>query len=449
MTQDVLDRLRSSNPLPRGSTAPALEALLPRLETAGRGPRRFRPFGLLAPALGVAVALLVVVGALSVLRAGHHRPTVNRKHVAASPPKVPALPSGGMRGLVLVVGGGFSSSSVGVISVQQCLGCLADGNQTPHSRDLYWLARTVDGGRSWRLTRERYSIQAPLFAGQDGWAGGLQATGSQAGGIAEYYMTHDGGRTWSVAPAAAPNQGGALVSIGGGEVWAVGLTPNNVMIMHAPVAGKRLRATVSQPIHGGSTNVQVFAGGPATAYVSNAPQQLFVTHDDGQTWQRIGPACRSGEAGGLVSAYGNTVWAQCYSQKSGREVLSRSDNGGRSWQQLHSDVAPSMPPQPVSPQSAWALSGHTVLRTSDGGLTWSSVWSAATSPPRSLRSKTASSMAAGSNPLLIAQSPTSATLVTPKTSGAGKRAKVTNLVVYRTTDGGRTWQPYVVPLGAR
>jgi hypothetical protein len=52
--------------------------------------------------------------------------------------------------------------------------------------------------------------------------------------------------------------------------------------------------------------------------------------------------------------------------------------------------------------------------------------------------------------LLIAESPTSASLVTAITSGGTReRAKHTNLVVYRTTDGGRTWRPYVVPLRVR
>jgi photosystem II stability/assembly factor-like uncharacterized protein len=451
VTPDVLDRLRASNPLPDGSTAPELESLLRRLDTVARGPRRFRPFRLLVPVLGVAVALLVLIGALGVLHAGH-RGAVSRRHVPAPPPTVPLAPRGGMRGLVLVVGAGFSSSSDGVISVQQCLGCLDDGNQTPHSRDLYWLARTVDGGRNWSLTRERYSLQRPLFVGQNGWAGGLEATGPQAGGVAEYYVTHDGGRTWSVAPAAAPNQGGALVSIGGNEVWATGLTPTNVTIMHALVAGDRLSATASQPIHGGSTNVQVIAGRPGTAYVSNAdaPRQTFVTHDDGRSWQRIQPACPSGEGGELAAAYGDTLWAECYSTRSQRQVLSRSDNGGSSWQQLHPRLAPSIPPQPVSTEAAWALSGHKVLRTTNRGLTWSAVWSAANSQPPSLRSQTPPPIAAGSNLLLIANSPTSASLVTAITRGhVGDQTRLTNLVVYRTADGGQTWQPYVVSLGMR
>jgi photosystem II stability/assembly factor-like uncharacterized protein len=356
-----------------------------------------------------------------------------------------------MRGLVLMVGAGFSPPSQGVISLQQCVGCLANGNQTAHSRDRYWLARTVDGGRSWSLIKEHYAIQAPLFVGRSGWAGGLKAEGPQAGGVAEYYVTHDGGRSWNVAPAAAPNQGGALVSVSGGEVWATGLVPNAVTIMHAPVTGGRLRATASQPIHGGSTNVQVIAAGRGTAYVSNADvrRQTFVTHDDGQSWQRIRPPCSSGESGGLNTAHGDTVWAECYSPVNPRPVLALSEDGGRSWQRISRSVALTSAPQLVSSETAWALSGRKVLRTTDGGLTWSAVWSAATSQPPALRSKTPPPIAAGPDLLLVAQSPTSASVVIAITGGTRTGAKLTNLVVYRTTDGGRTWQPSVVPLGMR
>ncbi len=451
MTRDALDRLRANNPLPHGSSAPELETLLGRLETIAPGPRRLRPFRPLVPILGVAVALGVLIGALGVLRAGHRAP-VGRHHVSRQPVVVPAAPKGGMPGFVFLSGAGLASSSGGVISLQQCLGCRDDGNQTAHSRDLYWLARTVDGGRHWSLTKEHYSIEQPLFVGQDGWAGGLEAAGPQAGGIAEYYVTHDGGRTWRVAPAAAPNEGGALVSVGGGEVWATGVTPTNVTILHAPVAGSRLGATASQPIHGSWTNVQVMAGGSGTAYVFNAdaPRQTFVTHDDGRTWQRMQPPCPSGERGGLTAAYGDTIWADCNSPTSQQQALERSDSGGRSWQRLHPGPAGPVQLQPVSAEAGWAVSGHDVLRTTDGGATWSAVWSEANSQPPSLRSQLPPPIAAGPNPLLIAQSPTSASLVVAIAHGRlGQHSKLTNLVVYRTTDGGRTWQPYIVPLGNR
>jgi hypothetical protein len=53
-------------------------------------------------------------------------------------------------------------------------------------------------------------------------------------------------------------------------------------------------------------------------------------------------------------------------------------------------------------------------------------------------------------PQLIAQTPTSATVLTLLTRGHdGRQAAFTNLAMYRTSDGGRTWRPYVVALGQR
>jgi hypothetical protein len=468
MTADPLELLRASNPVPRGSSAPPIDRVLDRIraERSARRPRRGWGGGgrwrgwdggvswgsRIFPAVGAATAIAAVAVVSVFLLAAHHRGAVKHSEpakptVSTTPSPVPVRPTEGMHGLVSVQGAGFASSLNGVISIQQCVGCRPNGDQTASSTDSYWLARTTDGGRTWSVTKRRYSLQAPLFVGQDGWAGGLQAQGSQAGGIAEYYVTHDGGRTWNVAPAAAPNEGGALVSVGGGEVWATGVTPASVTILHAPVTGSRLTATASQPIHGGWTNVEVFAGGPGTAYVSNAdaPGQTFVTRDGGRSWQRIQQPCPRGERGGLTAAFGDTVWAECSSTRSQREVLARSGNGGASWRQLPLTAAPAML-QPVSADVAWAISGRTVSRTTDAGLTWKSVWAANSQPPL-LRSQAPPPLVAGLNPL-SAQSPTAASVVMTVVTDGGKRSRYTNLVVYRTSNGGATWIPSVVRLPA-
>jgi photosystem II stability/assembly factor-like uncharacterized protein len=453
MNEDVLGRLRASNPLPGGSDAPPIEDVLARLNLnldAPRARRRRRSIGVLAPVLGAAVAVLVLVVALTGLHRAH--PHVHRSTQPPAPKLIPHAPRGGMRGLVTVWGAGFASTSDGVISLQQCLGC-RNGAPTAHSTYRYWLATTRDAGLSWSLTPQRYYLQQPMFVGANGWAGGLKAAASGGGGIAEYYVTHDGGHSWSVAPAAAPNEGGALVSIAGGEVWAVGLT-TRVAILHAPVTASRLDATTSQPIQGSWTNVEVIAAGPGTAYVSNGdvPRQTFVTHDDGHSWQRIPPPCAGGERGVPASAYGDTVWAVCSSTQGPRITLARSLDGGRTWQQLNCPAVPRNGVQAVSPRVAWMLTiTGQIWRTTDAGQIWRAKWSAASSEPKPLRSN-APAIAAGLSmlPQLIAQTPTSATVLTLLTRGHdGRQAAFTNLAMYRTSDGGRTWRPYVVALGQR
>jgi photosystem II stability/assembly factor-like uncharacterized protein len=454
MTDDVLDRVRAINPLPEGSAAPPFEVVLTRVHAAAPTSRRRRAVRLLVPVFSIAITILVLVVAVVDLRTNHQRVT-RPAHVPTAPPRVPVAPTGGMQGLVSVWGAGFSSASDGVISVQQCLGC-RNGNRSAHSTERYWLVTTGDGGQTWKLAARRYYIQQPLFVGQNGWSGGLQATGPQARGmgIAQYYVTHDGGRNWSVAPAAAPNEGGSVVSLAGGEVWATGLA-NQVAILHAPVAGSRLTATAAQPIHGNWTNVEVFAGGAGTAYVvnDNAPQETFVTHDNGQTWQHIAPPCSHGGAALLTAAYGETVWANCAPSQGARTTATvRSDNGGRSWQRLSRPIGAELRLQPVSARVAWALAADgNVLRTTDGGLTWRTAWSAADPRDAPLRTPVPRIAAGFSNlPILVAQTSNSAIVVTMITRGhVGQQAKLTNLVVYRTTDGGQTWRPYVVPLASR
>lgn len=448
MTDNVMDRLSASNPLPEGSTAPPFEAIAAQVHAAGPPARRWRPLRLLGPAFSVAIAIFVIVVAVGGLRT-NHRTVTRPAHVPTAPPPIPATPAG-MHGLVYVQGVGFSSASDGVISLQQCLGCRNNGDQTAHSTDRYWLVSTRDGGRTWNLSARRYSIQQPLFIGQNGWAGGLQATGPEAGGIARYYVTHDGGRSWNVAPTAAPNEGGGLVSLGGNEAWAIGLS-TQVAILHAPVAGSRLTATASQPIHGDQTNVAVIAGDAGTAYAFNstASRETFVTHDDGRTWQHIAPPCPRGSTAALAGAYGETVWANCSSARGQTTGLVRSDDGGRSWQQLPAPTGTELRLQPVSARVAWALvAGGKVLRTTDAGRTWRTVWSSTDPREDPFRSQgPAIAALSGSVPILVAETSSSASVVTLITHGhTGQQARLTNLVVYRTADDGQTWRPYVVPL---
>jgi photosystem II stability/assembly factor-like uncharacterized protein len=242
-----------------------------------------------------------------------------------------------------------------------------------------------------------------------------------------------------------------VVSIGGGEVWATGLS-QNVAILHAAANSSRLAVTSAQPIRGNWTNVLVIAGGHQIAYVANgnAPKQTFVTHDGGRSWQRIPPLCPAGAGGALLAAYGNTVWAECQRPPARQQqiALEWSPDGGRNWERRAPITASAMwRIQPVSARVAWALSTNGVLRrTTDAGHTWTQVWSAASSQPPTLTAVVSLTDPAASPPLLITQSPTTASIVLTLTRDRGRQRR-TDLVLYRTTNGGRSWQPQVVALG--
>lgn len=459
MTTDPLDLLRAINPVPSGSSAPPIDPVLERIYAEGPARRRWRAWiGALVPALGAAVAIAVAAVAL-VLVGVDHRGSV-RHHLPAAN-LVPSAPKGGMRGLVFIEGAAFASASDGLISMQQCLG-YQNGDPTAHTSCRDWIAATPDGGASWRFARQDEYVFNPRFTEADGWAEGLKAQSDTGGGFARFFVTHDGGRSWSVAPSTASALGpGQDVSVGGGEVWAVGSDCSDsalcpVTILHAPVTGSGLQATATQPVAGSWTNVEVVAAGPQTAYVVNPDhaQQTFVTHDDGRSWQRIEspcPATPSDFSRLASSGSAGSVWDSCQ-PRHGATTLRRSVDGGRGWQVLPAHFANGFRLEPVSAQIAWGVTaGGAVVRTTDGGFAWSTVWSAARSQPAALTSQPPKLVAAASaTPMLTVQSASSASVVMIVTRGlVSGQARFTNLVVYRTTDDGATWNPRVVPLPER
>ncbi len=387
----------------------------------------------------------------------HHSPNATIPTTSAPTPSAPA---GGMPGVVTVWGAAFNSAGDGVISLQQCLRCEPNGNQTRHSSDTEWLLTTSDGGRSWTRSVRGYYLRRPLLAGQDGWAGGLQMqTRSQAGpaawepgsGFERYFVTHDAGHSWTVGPSSAPAWGGSPASLVGGEVWAVGLS--NEEILHSPARGAALSATSSQPITGPNANVGVVGAGADTAYAVNAnvPRQAFATHDDGRSWTRLTvPPCTGKYAfAGLEAAYGQTVWLTCSGLPGPTARLVRSLDGGRSWRQLPDDWGNGRLQQlaPVNPRVAWALNGSgDLFRTINAGASWQPVWSA-TDPRESPLSSPITKLTASPLPILSVQSATSASIVSLANRSTTRRApKLTNLVVYRTSNGGQSWETYPVGL---
>ena len=450
MTTDPLELLRAANPLPHGSAAPALERVLERIDRerrTGRGRRVWT--GALVPALGAVVAIALVAVALVLIGVQHRAAPAH--HATVRPP-VPPAPNGGMLGVVSLDGAGFVSAAAGVISLEQCLG-YRNGEPTDHTSCRDWLASTTDAGASWRIGRRPWNVFDPRLSGSDGWAeGSLALSGGTS--LARFLVSHDGGRSWKVASSAAAALGFQEVSIGGNEVWAVGSSCVHgctVTIMHGALNGSRLLATAAQPIPGGFTNVEVVAAGPRTAYVNNpdAFGQTFVTHDDGRSWQRILPPCPRDSFGRLASdGSSGSVWATCEAGH-GATTLARTTDRGRSWQSLASRFIEAFQFQPVSAQVAWGTSPQgLVVRTTDGGLTWSTVWSAGASQPAALRTHAPwVACLDGCAAMLTARSVTSASVVMILTHGhRGEQARFTNLVVYRTSDGGATWNPSVVHL---
>jgi hypothetical protein len=468
MNRSAIDQLRDVNPHPRTLPAPPIHTVLDRLQErpgpdAGRpGPeasrprprsRRRRPAALALPLLTSAVTIGVLVLVLTTLHARHAKRGADRRPTHVTTSNSAVAPRRGMHGSVSSFNAtALSPDGGGIVSLQQCLGCKGDGNQTPGSRVSDWLLVTDRAGTG-TLAKTPYELSSPQLSGQNGWASGTESSGNTA----EFFVSHDTGQHWSVAPSAAPNYGDQQLSLGFGEVWSVGQPGKATVVLHAPASSSRLLATAAQPTHGMWPNAQVAAAGPGMAYLynGNAPRQMYLTRDDGRGWQLVTRPCPAGAHGELTNtAVGNAVWVVCYrepprnapARRDAHLTLSRSTDGGRHWTALPTPFSAQFTPivSPVSASVLWAQTGDgAVLRSTNGGATWHTVWSLA-QQVAGLRTSHLPGTYPGD---LMAQSPQTATMQLSLVHGRpGTPAAYTNLVRYRTTDGGRTWKATVVSL---
>ena len=468
MNRSAIDQLRDANPHPRTLPAPPIQTVLGRLgerpgPDAGGTRSRRRPWGaLVLPLITSAVVVGVLVLVLTSVHSGHARHNAGLSGVTAVGQPTDVTPAGpavaprrGMHGSVYSFNAtALAPNSSGIVSLQQCLECKSNGNQTPHSQVFDWLLSTNLAG-SGTLTRTPYLLVYPQVSGHDGWASGIQSNGHGAGGSAEFYVSHDSGRHWSVAPSPAPNGGNQQLSLGFDEVWSVGQARTATVVLHAPASDSRLLATTAQPTHGMWPNAQVAAAGPGMAYLykANAPGPMYLTRDDGRSWQRGARPCPAGELGSLANgASGNAVWVVCARVlhapplRNAHLTLSRSTDRARHWTDLPTPFSAGVTPilSPVSASVIWAQNGSgAVLRSANAGATWQTVWSLAQQVP-ALRSTHLPGTYPGD---LIAQSPQTATMQLSFVHGRpGSAAAYTNLVRYRTTDGGQTWKAKVISL---
>jgi hypothetical protein len=471
MSRSAIDQLRDANPHPTTLPAPPIHTVLDRLverpgpSDAGSRSRR-RPVGVLVlPLITTAVVVGVLVLVLTSVHPGRARHNGDLSGVGAARRPTEVTPAGptvapprGMPGSVYsFTATALAPDSSGIVSLQQCLGCQRNGNHTRHSRVLDWLLLTTRAG-SGTLARTPYLLAYPQLSGQNGWASGVQSNGHGAGGTAEFYVSHDSGRHWSVAPSAAPNGGNQQLSLGFDEVWSLGQSGSATVVLHAPASARRLLATSAQPGHGISLNTQLAAAGPGMAYLYDADTsgQMYLTRDDGRSWQRVAQPCHAGELGRLASgASGNAVWVVCARllkapvPRNAHLTLSRSTDGGNHWTDLPTPFSAGVTPilSPVSASVIWAQNGSgAVLRSTNAGATWQTVWSLAQQIP-GLRSSHLPGTYPGD---LIAQTPQTATMQLSLVHGRpGSAATYTNLVRYRTTDGGQTWNANVISLAVR
>lgn len=438
MTDESLARLRAINPVTDETSAPPITLIQARIAAeagsdapAGHAhsPRLRGSFiSVLIPALGVAAALIVALVAL--ITVGHgvrtHRAVTPTQH-GTRPPLTPPdvrLPRGGMPGVVQLWGSALSSRGAGIVSFEQCNPC------SNTQRFTEWMATTTDAGARWALRPRPFSLVAPQVSGaRDVWGDG-QARGGIVNGV---WVSHDAGRTWARVALPEPSTKPGDVSAAGGEVWgaAAQCTPTcATTILHGAAAGNTLTATAGQPA-AHAMDAQIIAAGAGSAYLATATghsTRRYVTHDDGRTWQITSNPCRADIADTALAADGPTsLWEQC-TVGHGRFVIQRSTDSGHHWTDYPMSFGGLRQLEPTGGGSGWALSDTgVVIRTVDGGATWTAV------------------LRPGRETSLLAASAQSAVVVRAVGRGhVDHHSANTNLIAYRTTDGGTTWRPSIV-----
>ncbi|MGH2894811.1 MAG: hypothetical protein ACRDPM_16325, partial [Solirubrobacteraceae bacterium] len=361
------------------------------------------------------------------------------------------MPRGGMRGTLSIDGAASASAGHVLISFGQCQPC-HDGGSRAGSGAHHWQATTTDAGASWHVVRTSLALTTFAFAGADGWAEG---TGTDS--VLRFFASHDGGLTWHPAgPAGVGN-----VSIAGGEVWSLGCAGNacDDTVLRGLASGNHLAETSTEPPLSDTTNVSVAALSRDRAYVladdygtgrdagNISRTRLFGTNNGGATWRSEPAPCPHRTFGHLYAGGTQSLWVTCEPRR-GLTELRRSSDGGARWTTPLAARANSGQLQPASAQVAWATTPDgQVLRTADGGRTWTRVWYGGR--PEATAPTNAPPVNRSWGEVLAVQSPTTATVIAQVTRRrTGAHATRTDFVSYRSTDGGRTWAPTVVRLPA-
>ncbi|MHB8435420.1 MAG: sialidase family protein [Acidimicrobiales bacterium] len=273
--------------------------------------------------------------------------------------------------------------------MDQCLPCEArSGTHTE------WVAITNNAGRSWKVHRTK--MVGP---------GQVMFAGTRNGWTSNGWVSHDGGLSWSKA--SSPSWTIDDVTVVGDRVWAIaeGTGPGPTRVLTGAVTGSTLTPTPAQPFPTGFNPGMVIAPTTTSVYVqafTSSGEVIKATDNRGASWHRVTAPCgprRPGRVaapdGGLAAFSAVRLEVACGDKSLKPPKLAYSvafsDNGGQSWSRVPVPQSQLVTAQPVSPDVAWGTNGTgAILRTIDGGHSWTTVWSAVIphGPPGTLENLT-------------------------------------------------------------